>query len=43
MSQQVIYESRFIRVNYDAIMGGQLNAFEVAVYVVLCGCQQSGQ
>lgn len=37
MSQQVIYESRFIRVNYDAIMSGQLNAFEIAVYVVLCG------
>lgn len=33
---QVGYESRFIMVNYNAVMGGQLKAYEIAVYVVLC-------
>lgn len=38
---QVGYESRFIMVNYNAVMGGQLKAYEIAVYVVLCAFASS--
>lgn len=33
---QVEYENRFVMLNYDAVMGGQLTANELAVYVILC-------
>ena len=33
---QVEFKSRFIMVNYDAVMGGQLTSHEIAVYVVMC-------
>ena len=32
----VRFENRFIMVNYDVIMSGQLTAYEIAVYVTLC-------
>ena len=33
---KVFYDERFIMVNYDIIMSGQLTAYEIAVYVALC-------
>lgn len=33
---QAEYENRFVMLNYDAVMGGQLTANELAVYVILC-------
>ena len=38
---QVGYESRFVMVNYNTVMGGQLTAYEIAVYVVLCAFASS--
>lgn len=38
---QVGYEGRFVMGNNDAVMGGQLTAYEIAVYVVLCGYASS--
>lgn len=32
----VCYDDRFIMVNYDVIMSGQLTAYEITVYVALC-------
>lgn len=36
------YENRFVMVNYDVIMNGELKAHEIAVYVVLCAFASNG-
>lgn len=36
------YENRFVMVNYEAVMNGELKAHEIAVYVVLCAFASNG-